>query len=312
MGSPKSSPSNRRVTRPEHRATVRHSLLPPVPHLRLREPFSNWPKKVWDPSRYSLVNAPTSFTIHIRASTPPLTDPKLTEVPLVSAGPYLYWYEQALKLRLGTPTPPPPPPPPSNPQPTPPPTATRHVYLLLQPTQQYVWHAPMFTIFSPTYVPPETDFVLPIGVNVQFHDDDKSGWEFTGVLQASVNAYLWDHSRHDPGDVPQAQHGYTLSAQAQMAYVLRLNDKFQTVFGVLAQPGVAFQWDPDSQGYRPNSALAVAGVAGLNYSFNDRLALGGQIQAGPTYGSPVTFDTTLAVNLTWNFVDFPRMIKLSR
>ena len=308
MGNPKSTPSNHRVTRPEHRAAVRHSLLPPVPHLRLREPFSNWPKKVWDPSRYSLVNAPTSLNIHIRASTLQLSDPKLTEVPLISAGPYLDWYEQALKLRLGTPKPPPPPPPPPGPPPPPTPTATRHVYLMVQPTQQFVWHAPFA---SGVYVPPETDTVLPIGVNVQFHDDDKSGWEFTGVLQGSLNAYLWDHSRHDPSDVPRGQRGYTFSGQAQMAYVLRLNDHFQTVFGVLAQPGVAFQWDPDSQGYRPNWALAVAGVAGLNYSFNDRLALGAQIQGGPTFGSPTTFDTTAAVNLTWNFVDFPKLIKLS-
>ncbi|MGH9614224.1 MAG: hypothetical protein ACRD4P_14210, partial [Bryobacteraceae bacterium] len=163
-----------------------------------------------------------------------------------------------------------------------------------------------------TYIPSELDTVIPIGVNVQFHDDDKSGWEFTGVIQGSVNSYLWNHRLHDPGDVPQAQTGYTISGQAQMAYVVRLGDHGQAVFGVLAQPGAAIQWDPDSQGYRPNWALAVAGVAGLNYSFNDRLGLGAQVQAGPTIGSPLTFDMTAAVNLTWNFKDFPTLIKLGK
>ena len=101
----------------------------------------------------------------------------------------------------------------------------------------------------------EVDAVLSADVNVQVHEDDKEGFEFTATVQASRNFIVLDPNRSNPDfkalssdEIRKSLRANQAQLQLQLAYAFnaisvgKLKFSFSLLFQLVG--GATFQYDP--------------------------------------------------------------------
>ena len=121
----------------------------------------------------------------------------------------------------------------------------------------------------------EVDAVLAADINLQFHDDDEAGWEFTAALQGSRNFIVLDPNRNNPDfssftpeDIKRSERATQAQLQLQIAYAFKAieTDKFKFSFSALFQlvGGANFQYDPSMKKVALTWGKGVAAGFGLD------------------------------------------------
>ena len=102
----------------------------------------------------------------------------------------------------------------------------------------------------------EADLVLSADINVQIHEDDDAGFEFTATMQGSRNFILLDPNRHNPdfanlnpADIKRSHAFNQAQLQLQLAYAFKAIEVGKLKFSfslVLLQltGGASLQYDP--------------------------------------------------------------------
>ena len=101
----------------------------------------------------------------------------------------------------------------------------------------------------------EVDAVLSADINVQFHEDDKHGFEFTATVQGSRNFFVLDPNRSNPDfrslpaeEIKKSLRATQAQLQLQLAYAFNAIEigKMKFSFSLLFQlvGGANFQYDP--------------------------------------------------------------------